>query len=497
MQNQYWLTRFLILRLLGFIYFIAFLILINQAVPLIGENGLLPADAFLTLLQKHFASRGRGFVEYPSLFWFHLSDASLLVFAWIGLFLSLIVFSGFANSILMLLLWGLYLSYVSIGQLWYSYGWEIQLLETGFLAVFLCPLLDPRPFPRRAPPVAVIWLFRWLGFRIMLGAGLIKLRGDPCWRDLTCLYYHYETQPLPNPLSRTFHFMPKWFHQVGVLWNHFTELLLPWFAVTPRILRNIAGVLLIAFQVFLIISGNLSFLNYLTIVPMIAYCDDGFLRRLLPSRIVQMAENASTNAQPSRSMRIASLSLAGIVAVLSIPIVTNLLSSRQIMNTSFESLHLVNTYGAFGSVGKQRDEIIFEGTQDTVITEKTEWRAYEFKCKPGDPNRRPCVIAPYQYRIDWQIWFAAMATPNEYPWTLHFVWKLLHNDVGTLSLIANNPFPNAPPHFVRAQLYRYEFAPAGGLAWWNRKLIGDWLPALSVDHPGFREALKYMGWLKQ
>src|SRR5207302_4924950 len=120
------------------------------------------------------------------------------------------VLAGFANALLLAVLWALYLSFVHVGQDWYGYGWEIQLLETGFLAVFLCPLLDGRPFPRRPPPVAVIWCFRWLVFRVMVGAGLIKLRGDPCWRNLTCLYYHYETQPIPNPLSRRLHFMPRW-----------------------------------------------------------------------------------------------------------------------------------------------------------------------------------------------------------------------------------------------------------------------------------------------
>src|SRR5262249_4525712 len=156
-------------------------------------------------------SRTAGFERLPSLFWIGVSDRALVVGAWLGVGLSLIVLAGFANSILMALLWALYMSFVHIGQDWYGYGWGIQLLETGFLAIFLCPLLDPRPFPRRAPPVPVLWLYRWLIFRIMLGAGLIKMRGDPCWRDLTCLYYHYETQPIPNPLSRTLHFMPHWF----------------------------------------------------------------------------------------------------------------------------------------------------------------------------------------------------------------------------------------------------------------------------------------------
>jgi len=250
----------------------------------------------------------------------------------------------------------------------------------------------------------------------------------------------------------------------------------------------------VTFQIILIISGNLSFLNWVTMIPMLAFLDDGFWRRILPAKIVGLSDKASAEAVPSRAMRIASLALAGIVAFLSIPVVTNLLSSHQMMNTSFESLHLVNTYGAFGAVGKERNEIIFEGTSDSTISESTHWKEYEFKCKPGDPDRRPCIISPYHYRLDWQIWFAAMSTPDEYPWTLNFVWKLLHNQPSILSLLANNPFPDKPPRYIRAMLYHYEFAPIGEKAWWTRRPEGEWLPPLSMDDPEFQKALEYYGW---
>jgi len=180
---------------------------------------------------------------------------------------------------------------------------------------------------------------------------------------------------------------------------------------------------------------------------------------------------------------------------LSIPTVLNLVSGRQLMNYSFDPVDLVNTYGAFGTVGRERDEIIFEGAGDPLITGDTKWQEYEFKAKPGDPNRRPPFVAPYQPRIDWQIWFAAMASPADYPWTLHFVWKLLHNDPGTLSLLAKNPFPDTPPHYIRARLYRYRFAPIGENAWWKREPIGEWLPAISTDDQQFRRLLERMGWL--
>jgi hypothetical protein len=493
--NSYWLTRFVILRLLGFVYAVAFLVAAQQLVPLVGEHGLTPANHYFEQVQAHFGSRSAAAMQLPSLFWFGISDLGLTAFAWVGFGLALVVFAGYANAILLAILWAMYMSVIHVGQIWYGYGWETQLLETGFLSIFLCPLLDGRPFPKCRPPILVIWLFRWLGFRIMIGAGLIKLRGDPCWRDLTCLYYHYETQPIPSPISRYLHFAPHWFHKFGTAWNHFIELIVPWFSFGPRHVRHVAGVLLVTFQIILIISGNLSFLNYVTIIPFLACFDDTLLRRILPNVIVTRAERAAQESEPSRINNAIAVALSVLVAYLSIAPVANLISERQMMNTSFDRLSLVNTYGAFGVVGKERDEIVFEGTDDAVITGDTQWKEYEFKTKPGDPNRRPPFIAPYQPRIDWQIWFAAMASPAEYPWTLHFVWRLLHNDPGTLSLLRYNPFPASPPHYIRARLYRYRFAPPGDPAWWKREPIGEWLPALSVDDREFRQILERMDWL--
>src|SRR6201993_1784690 len=493
--NSYWLTRFVILRLLGFVYAVAFLIAAQQLVPLIGNHGLTPANHFLESVQAQLGSRTAGMLRVPTLFWLGISDNALSIFSWIGFALSLVVLGGYANAILLAVLWAMYMSIVHIGQIWYGYGWEIQLLETGFLSIFLCPLLDGRPFPNCRPPILVIWLFRWLGFRIMLGAGLIKLRGDPCWRDLSCLYFHYETQPIPNPVSRYLHFAPLWFHKFEALWNHFVELIAPWFSFGPRTARHIAGVLLVTFQIFLIISGNLSFLNYLTIIPFLACFDDTFLRHFLPGAIVRRAERAAQESQPSRINNAIAVALSVLVIWLSVPTVFNLFSGRQLMNSSYDPLDLVNTYGAFGSVGRERDEIIFEGTDDTLITSNTEGKKNDLKPKPGDPNRRPPFAAPYHPRIDWQIWFAAMASPADYPWTLHFVWKLLYNDRGTVSLLANNPFPDGPPHYIRARLYRYQFAPIGDKAWWKRERIGEWLPALDVNDPQFRRLLDAMDWL--
>ena len=492
-----WLTRFFLLRLLGFVYFIAFLCAIRQIVPLIGSHGLLPVEAFLRRVELQSGSRWEGFLRLPSLFWLDASDRSLLLLAWTGAGLSLLVAAGFANALMMAALWALYMSLVHVGQDWYGYGWEIQLLETGFLAIFLCPLLDGRPFPRTRPPAVVLMLFRWLAFRIMIGAGLIKLRGDPCWRNLTCLDYHYETQPIPNPLSRALHFMPRWFQRAGVLFNHLAELVAPWFVLGPRTARHLAGAVLLGFQIFLIFSGNLSFLNYLTLVPILACFDDTLLSRLVPRRLAERARRAEEQAAHARAQEAVAWGIALLVGVLSIAPVANLLSGRQAMNASFNQLDLVNTYGAFGSVGKVRYEIVFQGTADANPTDTASWKDYEFVCKPGDTLRRPCIVAPYQPRLDWQIWFAAMSTPDQYPWTVHMIWKLLHADAGTLSLLAGNPFPQGPPRYIRAVLFRYRFAPPGNAAgaWWEREPVGLWLPPLAEDDPRLRRALQAFGWI--
>ena len=505
---SYWLTRFVLLRLLGLVYLTAFLVAAHQIVPLIGHDGLLPADAFLKKVELYFGSPGAGFQKLPSIFWWRVTDTWLTNAAWIGVALSAVVTCGYANSLIMLVLWALYMSFVHVGQLWYGYGWETQLLETGFIAVFLCPLLDPRPFPRMPAPAATLWIYRWLIFRIMLGAGMIKIRGDECWRDLTALIYHYETQPVPNPLSRFLHFAPPWVHHLGVIWNHFSELVVPWFAFSPKVTRNAAGILMTLFMIALIFSGNLSFLNWLTIVPCLACIDDSVWRILLPARLTQraeMAEKADSLGSHSKYPNIASGLFLVIVAWLSVQPVQNLFSSKQAMNASFDTLHLVNTYGAFGTIGRERYEIIFEGTDDRSPSESANWIEYEFKVKPGDPARRPSFISPYHHRLDWQIWFAAipsvhydirtMPTPQNYPWVVHFVWKLLHNHSGTLSLLANNPFPERPPRYVRAVLYRYKFTDPAAEAgnWWIRERVGMWLQPVSLYTPEFRRFLEANG----
>jgi hypothetical protein len=495
-KPSYWLTRFMILRLLGLVYAVAFLVAINQIVPLIGANGLIPLQVFLKNAGSALGSAGAGFVRLPSVFWFWHSDAALLTVSWLGFILSLMVAAGFCNAPLLGVLWFLYMSIVHAGQDWYGYGWEIQLTETGFLAIFLCPLLDMRPFPRRPPPLPVIVLFRWLVFRVMFGAGLIKVRGDAAWRNGTALYHFFETQPIPGPLTRWFHFLPHVWLRIGVWFNWLAELAAPLFVFWPRIGRHIAGVVIIMFQLFIIAGGNLSFLNWLTIVPALACFDDGFWAKILPRALVRKAQQAAGNAEESRPMVITAWSITAIIALLSIQPIGNMLSSQQIMNTSFDPLDLVNTYGAFGSVGAERDNIVFEGTMDDTAGGKGRWQPYIYRGLPVLLDKQPPQIAPYQLRLDWQMWFAGMSTADQYPWTYNLVWKLLHNDPGALSLFASTPFHDKPPRFIRAEIYRYQFAKPGNPQhlWWQRQPLGEWIAPVTAGNPQLTDFLKSTGW---
>ncbi len=490
--TEYRLTRWLFLRLLGLVYAIAFLVSARQAGPLIGDGGLLPARLYL---DRAAASAAAPWLEVPSLLWISTSDGFLAGLAWLGFAGSLLLLAGYASGPHLLLLWVLYSSFVNAGQLFYGYGWEILTLETGFLAVFLCPF--GRGGWRHAVPPdrAVLWLLRWLLFRVIFGAGLIKLRGDPCWSDLTCLLHHYETQPIPNPLSPYLHLLPGLVHGAGVVFNHLVEVAAPLLIFGTVRLRRLGGLLIIAFQLLLIASGNLSWLNYLTIALCLPCFDDAWLRRFTPRSLKALLDReGEAGRAPGRGHRLAVGALTVGVILLSAAPAANMLSSRQVMNTSYDRFHLVNTYGAFGHVGKVRREVVLLGTLDEPGAAGADWREYSFPCKPGDPSRRPCVVSPYHYRLDWQIWFAAMADYRTQPWLVHLVYKLLHADPGTLSLLAGDPFDGQAPSRIRADLYEYEFTPAGEAGWWRRRRLGEYLPALSAGDPALRRVVQGFGW---
>lgn len=500
-SSTYELTRFAVLRLLALVYFVAFVSLARQLGPLLGGDGLLPVWQFLEWVRAHLGASA--YWRVPTLFWLGSSDSAMRIACWLGILLSAAALAGVTNAVVQLALWVLYLSFVHVGQIFYGYGWESQLLETGFLAVFLCPVRGVRPLPDTATPRLVVWLLRWLIFRIMLGSALIKLRGDPCWRDFTCLDYHFETQPNPNPLSWWMHRAPHALHVAGVAFSYLAELVAPWFAFGFRRVRHVAGALLVAFQVTLIASGNLSFLNWLTIVPALACFDDTAWSRLLPRRLRTpwLARFASLTLP--RARRRAVLVLGLVVAVLSFAPVLNLFSSSQAMNETFDPLDLVNTYGAFGGVDYERFEVILEGTRDETPARDADWREYELPCMPGDPRRRPCLISPYHHRLDWQMWFVGNAAARgeglgASPWLVHLVWQLLNGEESPKQLLSRDPFAKGPPpKWIRADIWRYTFADgrerAEG-AWWRRRRVGSFFQPVSLEDPELQDYVRGYRW---
>jgi len=343
-----------------------------------------------------------------------------------------------------------------------------MLLEAGFFACFL----GPSGMQHSLIPILAL---RWMLFRTELGAGLIKLRHDKCWRDLTCLYFHHETQPLPNPLSWYFHRLPRWSLRGGVLFSHFVQIVAPFGLFLPQPFAAGAGVLIIAHQLLLIVSGNYAWLNWLTVVLAVSAFDDETLRLILP-----LAEPATVPRSGLFDLTL--YLLAAATLLLSIKPTLNFFSKGQRMNFSYNPLHIVNVYGAFGSVTRERYEVVLEGSADE---QPGEWREYAFKAKPGDPRRRPPQIAPYHLRLDWLMWFIPLGRLHE-PWLLRLVQKLLEGDRQVLKLLRDNPFPDQPPRFIRARLYLYEFTSARERretgAWWKRAPQGELLPAVALPY---------------
>jgi lipase maturation factor len=472
------LTRLLIQRGMAAIYLVAFLSVIRQFKPLLGERGLLPVPEFL---------RRTTWRETPSLFQWRYSDRLLDVVAWTGLIFSALALLGITERgpiivsiAAWLILYVLYLSIVNVGQNFFGFGWESMLLEAGFFTAFLGPA-------HTRPTIIPIIILRWMLFRTEMGAGLIKLRHDPCWRDLTCLYYHYETQPLPNPLSWYFHRVPKSMHRFSALISHFIQVIVPFGLFAPQPIAAIAGALLISQQLLLIVSGNYSWLNWLTVILGFSAFNDRILSFILPL-------HTSALLPRPLSFEILLYLLAAAAVALSIKPALNLISPHQMMNYSYNPFHLVGAYGAFGQVGRERYEIIIEGTTDRVITPATQWREYSFKAKPGDPKRTPPQVAPYHLRLDWLIWFlpfsvvvtpSGIRVPGYSRWFFNFIQRLLTNDRALLSLMGPNPFPDAPPAFIRALFYRYRYTTPEQKRqngnWWSRQLLGTYLPPVSLD----------------
>ena len=530
----YYLSRIIFIRALAIIYGVAFTIAWHQNKALIGDHGITPAKQILDAARKRAKQTKTKRVEWAQSDISHKSHhrnsklstihnstpyqflqerlwdrtdemgRPLITVLWLAKdqtklnpWIDGIAIAGFASSVAMLITGTanfplLLIPYISqrslmaVGGPWYGYGWEPQLAELGFHALFIVPFLSLDKF-EMAPPALVLVTIRWFLFRIMLGAGLIKIKAqDKKWRDLTAMEYFYETQPVPNPLSKTFHMTPKWWHRFEVLMNHFVELIAPWLLLLPfpSYLR-VGGIIQLIFQIVLISAGNLSFLNWLTAIPAVLCLDDAVLNPFFPAHLAVSAATAgytarNTGAPVLRNM--VTYAFTFLIARLSVPVVRNLSAKQQIMNGSFDPLRLVNTYGAFGVVEEVRKELIISSAIDI----DGEWREYDFPVKPGDIMRRPRWISPYHFRLDWQLWIAACFGGIERsPWLYTLLQKLLEGDEQVMKLLANDPWNGKRPKYIRIETFRYGFhrksdVDKGPQPFWDREYMGRFYPKQGV-----------------
>ncbi|MCP2046178.1 UNVERIFIED_ORG: hypothetical protein J3D58_000250 [Paenarthrobacter nicotinovorans] len=427
------------------LYAVAFLSTLNQFPALLGERGLLPVPAFLDLARR---------LARPTLFRWHYSDALLKAVCWVGIAVAALLLAGLPQlgppwlpMLAFLTLWFLYMSIVNVGQTFYGFGWEILLLEMGFTVAFLGS--DQTP-----PPTAILLLITWLLFRLEFGAGMIKVRGGREWRDMTAMFYHHETQPMPGPLSRQAHLLPRPLHKVEVVGNHLAQLVVPFFLFAPQPLASAAAGIVILTQLWLVASGNFAWLNWAAIILAFGAVGDSVAHALFPFIPLEWHAGAET---PAWWLAVV-VPVTVLLLVLSYRPLLNLFSRRQLMNASFNRWRLVNAYGAFGTVTKQRIEIVVAGTLDEEPDAPDDrWMEYGFKGKPGDVRRLPRQWAPYHLRLDWLMWFLPLRTVHE-DWFYAFLDKLLEADKPTLGLLRHDPFDGERPRWVRARSYLYRFA---------------------------------------
>ncbi len=466
------LTRRIFLGSLGLIYAIAFASLGTQVLGLAGSEGIEPAGRLLDLLKG--APWPTRVANLPTVFWISHSDTALRAACWAGVAAGLLLALDRAPLLAAILAWVLYLSVQNTCGIFLQYQWDILLLETGFLAIFMAPFhLWGSSTAARPPPLAIVWLLRWLLFRLMLMSGLVKwLSGDAAWRNLTALEFHYETQPLPTWIGWYAHQLPPAVQQAAVATMFVIEIAVPFLIFAPRRLRRVACVAFVLFQLAIMATGNYGYFNLLTIALSLALLDDA----AWPRRWSEGYAAPRAPATPTRQRRWPAwliAPLAALILVLScVPTLDRLRIGvwwptwlRQI-STAVRPLRLVNSYGLFTVMTNRRPEITIEGSDDGQ-----RWQRYEFRWKPGDLARAPRFVQPHQPRLDWQMWFAALGDYRQQPWLRSFLWRLLEGSPHVLRLLERNPFPARPPAYVRAIVADYRFTDVASKRaqqrWWT------------------------------
>jgi predicted DCC family thiol-disulfide oxidoreductase YuxK len=508
--SYFWARRWF-LRILGLIYLIAFVSLWVQVDGLVGSNGMSPLNRFLPAVRQQLGPDA--YFVLPTLCWFDSSNAFLHFLCGGGVVLSLLLILGTAPALLLVVLFVFYLSLTIAGQVFLNFQWDVLLLEAGFLSIFLAPWkLWPREllwWPRSAPPAtaspvsrAGLFLLKLLLFKLMLMSGIVKLTsGDDSWGwvnhsfhwgALTALDYHYWSQPLPTIFAWWADKSPEWFKHFSVAFCLAVEIIAPFFIWAPRRPRLIAAGLMIFLQIVIAVTGNYCFFNLLTIALCLLLIDDASIGRSAEGR--GAADPASQELRPPNTNSVMyrlSTYAALAVIVVTLPINAWLIFSAFKPQSrppgwlanfyeQLEALRVVNGYGLFRVMTKDRCEIVIEGSTDGL-----DWAPYEFKWKPGDVKRAPGWCAPHQPRLDWQMWFAALETPQQNPWLIGLIVRLLAGSRDVTGLLARNPFPDKPPHYIRAMFYRYRFTTSEERrqtgAWWKRQELREYLPTISVD----------------
>ncbi len=476
--------RWLFTRSVGVIYLIAFISFAVQLSGLIGGAGILPASTFLAAASDRYGAAA--FWLYPTMAWFGASDAALQVMTMVGAASAIAVISGFAVLPALAVAYVCMLSLVTVGQDFFAYQWDVLLLEMGFLAILVVPTGLGRDAAAKEPSAAARWLLWLLLFRVTWGSGLVKMySGDTSWRTLTALSYHYFTQPLPNPLSWTMQWTSAGFQKLQTLSALLIELAVPFLLFAPRRLRMAGAAVTVAFHLLIAATGNFAFYNLEVMALCLTCFDDqwyrwAFRKKKMP---VPVPENAKAKP-PLRVLAGAGLSLLFAAdAVLLSSAAAGRFYPRGIVGAALGAaapLRLANVYGAFAVMTTERREVVIEGSEDGQ-----NWKEYGFRHKPGDVLRQPGWVAPHDPRLDWQMWFLPFGEWQEHQWFVSLLMRLLQGTPEVTSLLAQNPFPDYPPRYVRALLYDYRFTTREERmvdgAWWHRELIGEYAPLMSLQ----------------
>jgi hypothetical protein len=461
---------------LGLIFFAAFSSFGVQVRGLIGAHGIVPARSFLEAVQNSLGASA--YFRVPTLAWLGSSDGALMAICVAGALLGLVLAAGVCPGACALGCWVLYLSLCSVGEPFLNFQWDALLLETGLLAVLMLPWRWRPDWSLESPRQRMgRWLMWWLLFRLMFESGVVKLTwGDATWRELRALDFHFFTQPLPLWTAWYVHHLPPWILRALTFLMFVIEMLVPFLIVSPRRWRHAAALALIGLQVFILATGNYAFFNWLTIALCLPLLDDGFW----PERWRVRPESSAGSAplpRPVAWIAAAAIGLSVVAATLPSLIGSFRVSIPDPFGALLGATRSFNGYGLFRVMTTERPEIVVEGSRDGQI-----WKAYEFRWKPNGPRDRPLLVAPHQPRLDWQMWFAALGDVRHNPWFLNFLVRLLEGSPEVLDLLANNPFPDQPPRYVRAVLYDYQFTAWSDdtAAWWRPEKKGLYCPPISL-----------------